>query len=135
MKVDRRTERDFPALLPERITALARHYDIELGETRRIAGYDCQADGAHAQGQPALRLPALRRHGERHAASAVTVDPTGEPIEQFIVHAARDRRGDARHGEAAPRVAQDWRIEDAEAAPGAPRGLGPLQPSCPGSTR
>ena len=43
VKVDRRTERGFPALLPERITALARHYDISLGETRRIAGYDCQA--------------------------------------------------------------------------------------------
>ena len=30
VKVDRRTERGFPALLPERITALARHYDLSL---------------------------------------------------------------------------------------------------------
>ena len=43
VKVDRRAERGFPALLPERIHALARHYDISLGETRRIAGFDCQA--------------------------------------------------------------------------------------------
>ena len=43
MKVDRRTERGFPALLPDRINALARHYNISMGETRRIAGYDCQA--------------------------------------------------------------------------------------------
>ncbi|TMH90834.1 MAG: hypothetical protein E6H47_04850, partial [Betaproteobacteria bacterium] len=44
VKVDRRTaERDFPALLPERVNALARHYDISLGESRRIAGFDCQA--------------------------------------------------------------------------------------------
>jgi sigma-E factor negative regulatory protein RseB len=43
VKVDRRTERGFPALLPERITALARHYEIELGGVRRIAGYDSQA--------------------------------------------------------------------------------------------
>ncbi|HKC31540.1 MAG TPA: sigma-E factor regulatory protein RseB domain-containing protein, partial [Burkholderiales bacterium] len=44
VKVDRRTaERDFPALLPERVNALARHYDISLGENRRIAGFDCQA--------------------------------------------------------------------------------------------
>ena len=31
VKVDRRTERDFPTLLPERITALALHYGIGLG--------------------------------------------------------------------------------------------------------
>src|SRR5437016_14236687 len=44
VKVDRRTaERDFPALLPERVSALARHYDISLGENHRIAGFDCQA--------------------------------------------------------------------------------------------
>jgi len=43
VKVDRRTERDFPAVLPERITALARHYDITLGEKTRIANHECQA--------------------------------------------------------------------------------------------
>src|SRR5260221_1023389 len=44
VKVDRRSaERGFPGLLPERVTALARHYDISLGESRRVAGFDCKA--------------------------------------------------------------------------------------------
>ena len=36
-RMDRRGEREFPALVPERIVAPAKHYDIALGETRRIA--------------------------------------------------------------------------------------------------
>ena len=36
VKVERRTpDRSFPALLPERLSAIAQHYDISLGETRR----------------------------------------------------------------------------------------------------
>jgi len=83
VKVDRRTERGFPALLPERITALARHYDISLGETRRIAGYDCQA--------VVLTPRDNLRYGYRLYADtasgmllrAVTFDATGEQVEQF----------------------------------------------------
>src|SRR5258706_1699915 len=43
VKVDRRSgERGFPGLLPERVHALARHYDIALGELRRVSGFDCR---------------------------------------------------------------------------------------------
>jgi sigma-E factor negative regulatory protein RseB len=116
VKVDRRTERSFPALVPERITALARHYDISLGETHRIAGFECQA--------VVLTPKDSLRYGYKLYADvnsgmllrAVTVDPAGNNVEQFtftqlsLGHVTRDM--------VKPRHAvRQWRIEDAEAAP------------------
>ena len=41
VKVERRTpDRSFPALLPDQVNALAQHYDIALGETQRIGGFE-----------------------------------------------------------------------------------------------
>ena len=116
VKVDRRTERGFPALVPERITALARHYDISLGETRRYAGFDCQA--------VVLSPKDNLRYGYKLYADvksgmlmrAVTVDPAGQNVEQFtftqlsIGHVTRDM--------VRPKHAvRAWRVEDAEASP------------------
>jgi sigma-E factor negative regulatory protein RseB len=116
VKVDRRAERSFPALVPERITALARHYDISLGETHRIAGFECQA--------VVLTPKDSLRYGYKLYADvnsgmllrAVTVDPAGNNVEQFtftqlsLGHVTRDM--------VKPRHAvRQWRIEDAEAAP------------------
>jgi sigma-E factor negative regulatory protein RseB len=117
LKVDRRTERDFPALLPDRIGALARHYDISLGETRRVAGYDCQA--------VVLTPRDNLRYGYRLYADtasgmllrAVTFDAGGEQVEQFtftqlsIGGVTRDKVR-SRHA-----AARAWRVEDTEAAP------------------
>ena len=130
VKVDRRTERDFPALLPERITALARHYDISLGETRRIAGYDCQA--------VVLTPRDNLRYGYRLYADtnsgmllrAVTVDAAGEQVEQFtftqltIGGVTRDMVR-SRH------ASREWRVEDAAAAPARLAGWG-LSSELPG---
>lgn len=116
VKVDRRTERGFPALVPERITALARHYDISLAESRRIAGFDCQA--------VVLTPKDNLRYGYKLYADvksgmlmhAVTVDPAGQNVEQFtftqltIGHVTRDM--------VRPKHAvRAWRVEDAEASP------------------
>src|SRR3990172_5641307 len=44
VKLERRTDpRAFPAVLPERITDLARNYAIARGKPLRIAGYDSEA--------------------------------------------------------------------------------------------
>jgi sigma-E factor negative regulatory protein RseB len=117
VKVDRRSgERDFPALLPQRVTALARHYDIALGENRRIAGFDCRA--------VVLTPRDNLRYGYRLYADtatgmllkAITFDSEGQDIEQImftqltIGNISRDR--------VKPRYAAGtWRIEDAAAAP------------------
>ncbi len=116
VKVDRRTERAFPALVPERITALAGHYDISLGDTRRIAGFECQ--------EVLLKPKDNLRYGYKLYADvnsgmlmrAVTVDAAGNDVEQFtftqlkLGHVTRDM--------VRPRHAvKAWRVEDAQAAP------------------
>jgi sigma-E factor negative regulatory protein RseB len=116
VKVDRRTERGFPALLPERISALARHYDISLGETRRIAGYDCQA--------VVLTPKDNLRYGYRLYADqasgmllrAVTVDVAGEQVEQFTFTELK-LGGVSRAMVQSRHASRSWRVEDAEAAP------------------
>jgi len=130
VKVDRRTERGFPALLPERITALARHYDISLGETRRIAGYDCQA--------VVLTPRDNLRYGYRLYADtasgmllrAVTFDAAGEQVEQFMF--TQLAIGNVTRDMVKPRHAvRAWRVEDAEAAPARLAGWG-LSSELPG---
>jgi sigma-E factor negative regulatory protein RseB len=44
IRVERRVTKDvFPAILGANPTDLAQHYDLKMGETGRVAGYDCQA--------------------------------------------------------------------------------------------
>ena len=130
VKVDRRTERGFPALLPERISAVARNYDISLGETRRIAGYDCQA--------VVLTPKDNLRYGYRLYADsasgmllrAVTFDASGEQIEQFmftqlVIGGVTRDMVKSRH------ASRSWRVEDAEAAPARLAGWG-LSSELPG---
>jgi sigma-E factor negative regulatory protein RseB len=123
VKVDRRTERGFPALLPERVNALARHYDISLGETRRIAGYDCQA--------VVLTPRDSLRYGYRLYADiasgmllkAVTFDVKGNDVEQFSFTALS--LGKVTRDMVKPRHAVGaWRVQDAAAAPASLAGWG-----------
>jgi sigma-E factor negative regulatory protein RseB len=117
VKVDRRTgERGFPALLPEQVTALARHYDISLGETHRIAGFDSRAVVLTPRDK--LRY-GYRLWADVHTGmllKAVTFDAAGDPVEQFtftqlsIGPVARDKVK-PRHASRA------WRVEDAATSP------------------
>ena len=123
VKVDRRIDRNFPALLPERINALAKHYDISLGESRRIAGYDCQA--------VVLTPKDDLRYGYRLYADsssgmllrAVTVDTNGEQVEQFMF--TELTIGGVTRDMVRPRPAwRNFRVEDAEASPARLAGWG-----------
>ena len=119
VKVERRTaapEREFPGLLPGQIGSLAGHYDLALGETRRIAGFECRA--------VVLKPKDELRYGYRLYADvntgmllkAVTVDNAGREIEQFMFtqlslgHVSRDMVR-PRH------TSRSWRIEEAGAVP------------------
>jgi len=122
-QVDRRADRSFPALLPERISALTRNYDISLGETRRVAGVECQA----VLLQPKDNL----RYGYKlyaDAASgmlmrAVTIDAAGHEVERFSF--TQLRLGGVTRDMVRPRHAgKEWRIEDAAAAPARLEGWG-----------
>ena len=117
VKVEKRAaDRTFPALLPEKVGALARHYDISLGEARRIAGFDCQAI--------LLKPKDNLRYGYRLYADAssgmllkaMTVDASGDTIEQFSF--TQLTIGSVTRDMVRPRhAAGGWRIDNAEAAP------------------
>jgi sigma-E factor negative regulatory protein RseB len=115
-RVERGADRSFPALLPDRLHALAQHYDIELGEARRIAGFDCQA--------VVLKPRDNLRYGYRLYADAksgmllkaVTFDARGEPVEQFTF--TQLSIGGVTREQVRPRhAAREWKVEDTQAAP------------------
>lgn len=131
VKVDRRTERGFPALLPERITALARHYDISLGETRRIAGYDCQAVVLTPRDDLRYGYKLYADQASGMLLRAVTFDAAGEQVEQFmftqlVIGGVTRDMVKSRHA-----AARTWRVEDAQAAPARLAGWG-LSSELPG---
>ncbi len=111
VKVDRRTERGFPALVPERITALARHYDLTLGETRRIAGYDCQAVELSPKDNLRYGYRLYADIGSGMLLRAVTLDPEGNEVENFtFTHLSL---GNVTRDMVKPRHAvRDWRVEN-----------------------
>lgn len=139
VKVERRVERQgerkgadrsFPALLPERIGALVRHYDIELGEVRRVAGFECQT--------VVLTPKDNLRYGYRLYADAktgmllkaVTVDAKGESVEQFMF--TQLAIGGVTREQVRPRhQAREWRVEEAETVPARLAGWG-LSAELPG---
>jgi sigma-E factor negative regulatory protein RseB len=116
VKVERReAERVFPALLPERVTALDQHYEISLGESHRVAGFDCRA--------VLLRPRDNLRYGYRLYADkasgmllkAVTFDAAGD-VEQFMF--TQLALGNVTREMVRSRYAASaWRVEDAAAAP------------------
>jgi sigma-E factor negative regulatory protein RseB len=117
VKVDRRSvERGFPALLPERISVLAQHYTVGLGELRRVAGFESQAVVLRPKDDLRYGYRLWADTGSGMLLKAVTLDGAGQPVEQFTFtqlsmgHVSRDKvrpRRDAR----------DWRVEDAAATP------------------
>ena len=130
VKVDRRTERGFPALLPERISAVAKNYDISLGETRRIAGYDCQAVVLTPKDNLRYGYRLYADNASGMLLRAVTFDASGEQIEQFMF--TQLVIGGVTRDMVKPRHAsRNWRVEDAEAAPARANGWG-LSSELPG---
>jgi sigma-E factor negative regulatory protein RseB len=117
VKVERRTaDRTFPALLPERVNALSRHYDIALGEGRRIAGFDCQAVKLTPKDNLRYGYHLYADRATGMLVGAVTVDSGGKQIEQFMFTQLAI-------GRVTPEMVKSrqpssgWRVEDAEAAP------------------
>jgi sigma-E factor negative regulatory protein RseB len=131
VKVEQRTpDRTFPALLPERINALSRHYDIALGETRRIAGFDCQSVNLTPKDDLRYGYHLYADRATGMLIGAVTVDSTGNQIEQFMF--TQIAIGNVTPEMVKPRqTAAGWRVEDAEAAPATLTGW-TLKPEVPG---
>lgn len=131
VKVERRTpDRSFPALLPDQLNALAEHYEITLGGTQRIGGFECQSVMLAPKDnlRYGYRLYADRSSGM--LVRAVTVDAAGNQIEQFTFTQLS-------FGHVTPEMvksrhaASRFRVEDAEAVPARLPGWG-LSSELPG---
>jgi sigma-E factor negative regulatory protein RseB len=117
VKVERRTDpRAFPAMLPERVSDLARNYTITRGETLRIAGFDCESVVLTPKDELRYGYRLWSDVNSGMLLKARIFNRKGETVEQFsFVQLAmgsvpRDRVK-------ARNAAQNWRIEDAAVAP------------------
>lgn len=117
VKVDRRSgERGFPALLPQKVSELAKHYDISLGETRRVSGFDCQAIVLKPRDNLRYGYKLYADAASGMLLKAVTFDAAGQDIEQFMF--TQLALGGVSREMVKPRHhTNGWRIEDAAAAP------------------
>jgi len=131
VKVERRAaDRNFPALLPGEVGTLARHYDINLGETRRIAGFDCQAVLLTPKDNLRYGYKLYADSGSGMLLKAVTVDANGDTIEQFSF--TQLSIGNITREMVRPQhSAGTWRIDNAEASPAHLTGWG-LSSELPG---
>ncbi len=117
VKVDRRrNQRDFPALLPEQVNALAEHYSITKHDVQRIAGYDCQVLVLAPRDnlRYGYQLWADLRTGMLLKARAF--DANGQTVEQFTF--TQLEIGSVPRERLRPlRAARNWRVEQAGVAP------------------
>jgi len=117
VKVERRTDaRGFPALLPERITDLARNYTITRGETARIAGFECESVMLSPKDELRYGYKLWADVKSGMLLKARIFNRKGETVEQFsfvqlAMGSVSRERVKARH------ASQNFRVEDAAVAP------------------
>jgi len=117
VKVDHRSDpRAFPALLPEQVSGLAEYYLITVGETRRIAGFDCQAIVLTPKDdlRYGYKLWADARTGM--LLKARTFNSDGHTVEQFTF-TQLDIGKVSPERLRPPRQAKDWHVERAGVTP------------------
>ncbi|HET9404989.1 MAG TPA: MucB/RseB C-terminal domain-containing protein [Burkholderiales bacterium] len=82
--IEKRGKRQFPAMLPDRLTGVSENYTVHVGEMDRVAGHDCQVVVL----EPKDRL----RYGHQYCADAGsglplrarTFNEKKEPLESFV---------------------------------------------------
>lgn len=116
VKVDRRDARSFPALLPDNLAELARHYVITRGARGRVAGLDCESVWLAPRDE--------LRYGHRLCADAASgmllkarlVDHNGDMVEQFAF--TQIAIGSVPREKVKPRhAARSWRVVETAATP------------------
>lgn len=126
--------RSFPAMLPDHVGALARHYDVALEGAARIAGFDCQVIALKPRDglRYGYRLWADRKTGM--LLKSRTLDEKGRTVEQIrftqlSIGGVTREQVRARHAARA----KGWLVEDAAVAPADLAGAGWLvQADLPG---
>ena len=109
-------QRTFPALLPDRIIDLARHYVITRGESARIAGFDCDSVTLTSRDELRYGYKLWADASTGMLLRARTLNEKGETVEQFTF--TQLSIGNVARGKVRPsHAARSWRVEDAAAAP------------------
>lgn len=117
LKVDRHgASGRFPAMLPERLTELLKHYAVRLGAADRVAGRGCQT--------VALQPKDHYRYGYELCADtatgmllrSITLNEAGVPVERFTF--TQLEVGNVRPEAVEPQHAtRSWRVEESSVRP------------------
>ena len=117
VKIERASaQRDFPAILPDRLNELPQYYTATRGEPARIAGYDCVSVKLTPRDDLRYGYVLWADASSGMLLRARTVNEKGETIEQFTF--TQLQIGPVARDKVRPKhAARNWRIEDAAAAP------------------
>jgi len=118
VKVERAAsaQRDFPAILPDRLNELPKHYVATRGENARVAGFDCVSVTLAPRDDLRYGYVLWADASTGMLLRARTINEKGETIEQFTF--TQLQIGPVARDKVRPKhAARNWRIEDAAAAP------------------
>ena len=112
VKVERAgTHREFPAILPDRLTDLAQHYVASRGESARIAGFDCVSVLLTPRDDLRYGYVLWADASTGMLLRARTINEKGETIEQFTF--TQLQIGPVARDKVRPKhAARNWRVED-----------------------
>jgi sigma-E factor negative regulatory protein RseB len=117
VKVERASaQREFPAILPDRLNELPQYYAASRGEPARVAGYDCVSVVLTPRDDLRYGYVLWADANTGMLLRARTVNEKGETIEQFTF-TQLDIGPVARDKVKPKHAARNWRIEDAAAVP------------------
>ena len=109
-------QRDFPAILPDRLSDLPQYYAAARGEPARVAGFDCVSVVLTPRDDLRYGYVLWADANTGMLLRARTVNDKGETIEQFTF--TQLQIGPVARDKVRPRhAAKNWRVEDAAAAP------------------
>jgi sigma-E factor negative regulatory protein RseB len=116
LKVDRRTARTFPAVLPDEVNELARYYEIQRGARARVAGLECETVALLPRDELRYGHLLCADTGSGMLLKARVLDRKGEMIEQFMfTHIAI---GSVSRDKVKPRHAgRSWRVVESDEEP------------------
>lgn len=117
VKVERASaQREFPSMLPDRLSDLTQHYEIARGGNARIAGFDCESVVLTSRDNLRYGYVLWADVQSGMLLRARTVNEKGATIEQFTF--TQLQIGPVARDKVKPRhVTRNWRIEDSSAAP------------------
>jgi len=117
LKVDRHgVARRFPAMLPEQLTELLKHYTVRVGGPDRVAGRPCQSIALQPKDHYRYGYELCADEATGMLLRSITLNESDTPVEQFTF--TQLEVGQVRPEAVEPQHAtRSWRIEEASVRP------------------